>query len=230
MSLAEAPLAPAPDLAAVKQRQQATWSTGDYSAVGVTLQIVGEELAEALDLVPGESVLDVAAGNGNATLAAARRFCHVTSTDYVSTLLERCSGRVAAEGTQASFMIADAEALPFEDGSFDAVVSNSLAHHLPDPGVLWSEIKRLLRPGGSLYVTDLLRAESKEKAREVVETYSGEEHPLLKDDFYHSLLAAFTLEEVRAQLSELGLDGFQVEAVSDRHWLVAGSLQPGVQS
>src|SRR4051794_40943045 len=86
-----------PDLAAVKARQQGAWSSGDYAVVGTTLQIVGEQLCEALDLRPGSKVLDVAAGNGNATLAAARRWCEVTSTDYVGTLLERARERAAAE-------------------------------------------------------------------------------------------------------------------------------------
>src|SRR5437016_7753454 len=92
-----------PDLAAVKQRQQGAWSAGDYAVVGTTLQIVGEQLCEALDLRPGSTVLDVAAGNGNATLAAARRFCDVTSTDYVPALLERGSERAAAERLTVDF-------------------------------------------------------------------------------------------------------------------------------
>ena len=113
----------APDLAAVKTRQQAAWSSGDYAVVGTTLQIVGEELCEALDLRSGQKVLDVAAGNGNVTLAAARRWCDVTSTDYVPALLERGRARARAEGWTIEFKEADAEALPFPDGSFDVVVS-----------------------------------------------------------------------------------------------------------
>src|SRR4249920_4209495 len=92
------PAAPQPDLAAVKQRQQGAWSSGDYAVVGTTLQIVGEQLCEALDLRPGWKVLDVAAGNGMASLAAARRWCAVTSTDYVPALLARGRARAAAEG------------------------------------------------------------------------------------------------------------------------------------
>src|SRR5262245_9780035 len=115
--------APAPDLTALKNKQQAAWSSGDYAVVGTTLQIVGEQLCESLDLRSGQKVLDVAAGNGNATLAAARRWCDVTSTDYVPSLLERGRARASAEGLAIEFMQADAEALPFADGSFDAVVS-----------------------------------------------------------------------------------------------------------
>src|SRR5947209_3876416 len=111
------------NLAALKTRQQAAWSSGDYAVVGTTLQIVGEELCEALDLRSGQKVLDVAAGNGNVTLAAARRWCEVVSTDYVPSLLERGKIRAQAEGLAIEFKIADAEALPFIDATFDAVVS-----------------------------------------------------------------------------------------------------------
>src|SRR6516162_9167254 len=111
------------DLSALKARQQTAWASGDYAVIGTTLQIVGESLAEACDLRWDERVLDVAAGNGNATLAAARRGCQVTSSDYVSTLLDRGAARARAEGLEVSFKVADAEALPFEDASFDAVVS-----------------------------------------------------------------------------------------------------------
>ena len=112
-----------PDLAALKQRQQATWAAGDYAKVGSTLQIVGETLCEAVDFAPGARVLDVAAGNGNATLAAARRFARVTSTDYVPALLDHGRQRAEADGFEIDFEVADAEALPFADGSFDAVLS-----------------------------------------------------------------------------------------------------------
>src|SRR3954467_6497849 len=111
------------DLNALKIRQQAAWSSGDYAVVGTTLQIVGEELCEALDLRPGSKVLDVAAGNGNATLAAARRRAEVPSTDYVPALLECGGERAMAEKLNVEFREADAEALPFADASFDAVLS-----------------------------------------------------------------------------------------------------------
>src|SRR4030095_7410912 len=113
---------PAIDLAAVKTRQQAAWSTGNYAVVGTTLQIVGEDLCEALDLRSGTRVLDVAAGNGNATLAAARRWCDVTSTDYVLSLLDSGRARAQAEGHTVRFQEADAENVPFPDASFDVVL------------------------------------------------------------------------------------------------------------
>ncbi|MGN6570041.1 MAG: class I SAM-dependent methyltransferase [Pseudolabrys sp.] len=144
------PAAPAPDLKAIKSKQQVTWSSGDYAVVGTTLQIVGEQLAEAMDLHAGEKVLDIAAGNGNATLAAARRWCEVTSTDYVEALLARGKMRADADGLKVSFQQADAEALPFADASFDAVMSTFGAMFSPDQGSTASEMLRVCRPGGRI--------------------------------------------------------------------------------
>src|SRR4249920_2125924 len=121
-----------PDYAAIKQRQQATWAAGDYAMIGTTHQIVGERICEAVDLRAGERVLDVAAGNGNATLAAARRFAQVTSTDYVGALLERGKERALAERLVVAFRQADAEALPFHDGSFDVALSTFGVMFTPD--------------------------------------------------------------------------------------------------
>ena len=120
------------DLAAVKARQQGAWSSGDYAIVGTTLQIVGEELCEALDIRPRRKVLDVAAGNGNVSLAAARRWCDVVATDYVPALLERARERADADRLDIEFREADAEALPFADGSFDVVVSTFGVMFTPD--------------------------------------------------------------------------------------------------
>jgi ubiquinone/menaquinone biosynthesis C-methylase UbiE len=139
-----------PDLAAIKARQQGAWSSGDYAVVGTTLQIVGEELCEALDLRPGSKVLDVAAGNGNVTLAAARRWCEVTSTDYVSALLERGRERAAAERLVIDFRQADAEALPFPDASFDVVVSTFGVMFTPDQDHAASEMVRVCKRGGKI--------------------------------------------------------------------------------
>lgn len=139
---------PAVDLAAVKTKQHLAWSAGDYAVVGTTLQLVGESLCEALDLRAGERVLDVAAGNGNATLAAARRWCDVVSTDYVPALLERGRARASAEGLPVQFEQADAENLPYPDHSFDVVLSTFGVMFTPDQDKAAAEMARVCNPGG----------------------------------------------------------------------------------
>ena len=138
------------DFEAIKSRQRTAWSAGDYAVVGTTLQIVGEQLAEACDLLADEKVLDVAAGNGNATLAAARRGCQVTSTDYVPALLEHGAARARAEGLKVEFRDADVEHLPFEAGSFDAVLSTFGAMFAPDHARTAAEMLRVCRKGGRI--------------------------------------------------------------------------------
>lgn len=138
------------DFDRIKGRQQAAWGSGDYCTVGVTLQIVGEDLCEAVDLRSNQRVLDVAAGNGNATLAAARRYAQVVSTDYVGALLERARERARAERLQATFQEADAEALPFEDASFDVVLSTFGVMFAPNQEQAASELLRVCRPGGKI--------------------------------------------------------------------------------
>jgi len=139
-----------PDFAAIKQKQQATWTSGDFAVIGTTLQIVGESLAEAADVRAGDRVLDVAAGNGNATLAAARRFAQVTSTDYVPALLDKGAKRAKAEGLEVEFRVADAEELPFDDGSFDVVLSTFGAMVTPDHTRPAREMLRVIRSGGRI--------------------------------------------------------------------------------
>ncbi len=149
---ATAPIASAsqPDFAAVKTRQRAAWSSGDYAVVGTTLQIVGEALCEALDLRSTQRVLDVAAGNGNVTLAAARRWCDVVSTDYVEALLTRGRERAAAERLNVEFREADVEDLPFADASFDVVVSTFGCMFAPNPKRTASEMLRVCKSGGKV--------------------------------------------------------------------------------
>jgi SAM-dependent methyltransferase len=142
--------APTPDLKALKAKQRAAWTSGDYAVVGTTLQIVGERLAEAMDLRPGQKVLDIAAGNGNVTLAAARRWCDVTSTDYVDALLAGGRKRAEAEGLQVNFQNADAEDLPFADGAFDAVASTFGAMFSPDQSRTATEMLRVCKSGGRI--------------------------------------------------------------------------------
>lgn len=141
---------PVIDYSAIKTRQQATWASGDYSIVGVTLQIVGEQLCEAANVKAGERVLDVAAGNGNASLAAARRWADVTSTDYVRALLDRGAERAAAERLPIQFEDADVENLPFADESFDAVLSTFGVMFAPNQERSAKEMLRVCRTGGRI--------------------------------------------------------------------------------
>ena len=138
------------ELDALKKRQQAAWATGNYAVIGTTLQIVGELLVDACDFRYGDYVLDVAAGNGNATLAAARQGCRVTSTDYVNTMLEHGATRARAEGLDVVFCNADAEALPFPDASFDGVVSTFGVMFTPNHAKAALEMLRVCRPGGRI--------------------------------------------------------------------------------
>jgi len=138
------------DLGALKARQRATWSSGDYAAIGTTLQIVGERLCETIDLRPGARVLDVAGGNGNASLAAARRFCEVTATDYVPALVERAKERAMAERQAIAFAVEDAEALTFADGRFDVVLSTFGVMFTADHDRAAAEMLRVCRPGGTI--------------------------------------------------------------------------------
>ncbi|MBT1062330.1 methyltransferase domain-containing protein [Bowmanella sp. Y26] len=135
---------------AVKEKQRATWGSGDYGRIGVTLQISGEQLCEAMDVKSGETVLDVAAGNGNVTLAAARRFCLVTSTDYVEALLEQSKKRAEAEGLDISYQFADAEDLPFDNNCFDNVVSTFGVMFTPNQCQSAAELMRVCKPGGKI--------------------------------------------------------------------------------
>jgi ubiquinone/menaquinone biosynthesis C-methylase UbiE len=143
-----------PDLKAMKSRQQGAWAAGDYAVVGTTLQIVGEELCEALDLRADQRVLDVAAGNGNVSLAAARRWCDVVATDYVPGLLDRARERAQAERLSIAFQEADAEALPFADESFDVVVSTFGVMFTPDQDRAAAELLRVCKSGGKIGLTN----------------------------------------------------------------------------
>lgn len=137
-----------PDYAAIKTKQNAAWASGDYARIGATLQIVGETLAERMDLTPGARALDVAAGNGNVTLALARRGARVTSTDYVPALLAKGRARADADGLEIDFQTADAEALPFDDGQFDGVASTFGVMFAPNQEQAAREMYRVCRPGG----------------------------------------------------------------------------------
>jgi ubiquinone/menaquinone biosynthesis C-methylase UbiE len=139
-----------PDYEAVKVKQQSTWAAGDYAKIGSTLQITGELLCESMALKAGQSVLDVAAGNGNASLAAARRFCQVLSTDYVPSLLEQGKQRSDANGFPIKYEVADVENLPYDENQFENVVSTFGAMFAPDQKSVVSELIRVCKPGGKI--------------------------------------------------------------------------------
>ena len=142
------------DFDTIKARQQGTWSAGDYAVIGTTLQLTGELLCEAVDVAAGQRVLDVAAGNGNASLAAARRGCEVTATDYVGALLEGTARRAAAEGLSIQCREADAEALPCADGEWDVVLSTFGVMFTPNQERAAGELRRVCRPGGRIGLTN----------------------------------------------------------------------------
>jgi ubiquinone/menaquinone biosynthesis C-methylase UbiE len=142
------------DFTAIKTKQQATWSAGDYAVIGTTLQLTGELLCEAVDVRAGDRVLDVAAGNGNVSLAAARRGCDVTATDYVPALLDGTRARAEAEGMTIAVQEADAEALPFGDASYDVVLSTFGVMFTPDQERAAAELARVCRPGGHIGMTN----------------------------------------------------------------------------
>ncbi len=159
-----------PDLTTIKGRQQKAWSSGDYGKVGITLLVMGELLCEAVDLHPGQRVLDVACGNGNASLAAARRFCEVVGIDYVPMLLDEGRERAKAEGLAVDFREGDAEEIPFPDASFDVVLSTLGAMFAPNQEKAADELLRVCKPGGTIgmanwvpdgYVGDLFRTMGK---------------------------------------------------------------------
>ncbi len=142
--------APAVDLAAIKAKQQINWSAGNYAVIGTTLQLIGESVCEGVDLTAGARVLDVAAGNGNASLAAARRGCEVVAIDYVPSLLELLDARAAAEGLSVTSQVGDAEALEFADESFDFVLSTVGVMFAPDQATAGAELVRVCRRGGRI--------------------------------------------------------------------------------
>lgn len=144
------PLPPAPDFEAIKTRQRGVWASGDYSTIGTRLTIVGELLCEAADLRAGERVLDVATGNGITALAAARRWAQVVGIDFVPALIERARERAAADRLDVEFRVADAEALPFDDASFDLVTSTVGVMFAPNQPRAAAELLRVCRPGGRI--------------------------------------------------------------------------------
>jgi ubiquinone/menaquinone biosynthesis C-methylase UbiE len=176
---------------------------------------------------PDLHVVDLGCGPADVTIRIARKLprAHVVGVDGAEEMLRlaREAVRKTALSERVALHLGRVPGLDLPEHAFDAVVSKDMLHHLPDPHVLWTECLKLGKPGAVLLVMDLIRPSSPIEAREIVARVAGREHPLLKEDFYHSLCAAFTPEEVRAQLAAAGL-ALQVERAGDRHWLVRGVL------
>ncbi|HOO78365.1 MAG TPA: class I SAM-dependent methyltransferase [bacterium] len=173
-------------------------------------------------------VFDLGCGPADITAAFARSYpaCRLVGIDASPKMIAWGRRRVREEGLEKRVKLRTARvpgALP-PTGGCAAVISNSLLHHLPDPDALWREVRACCRPGGAVLVVDLARPVSRARARELVETYSGAEPEILKHDFFNSLLAGFTPEEVRHQLIRTGLERLTVEMISDRHLGVWGRL------
>jgi ubiquinone/menaquinone biosynthesis C-methylase UbiE len=181
----------------------------------------------------GGTMVDLGCGPADIPVRFARTLPDftITAVDGSEPMIALAQQAVEAAGLGARVhpRCARLPMLPLPLQSFDAVVSNSLVHHMPDPQLFWNEVVRLGRPGAAVLIMDLFRPESPERAREIVERYSGNEAPVLKEDFFNSLCAAFTLREIRYQARSRGLGGLVCELASDRHWIVWGHLPRGVQ-
>jgi ubiquinone/menaquinone biosynthesis C-methylase UbiE len=181
----------------------------------------------------GGTMVDLGCGPADIPVRFARALpgYSITAVDGSEAMVHLAQQAVVAAGVTDRVQVQRARLpmLPLPLQSFDAVVSNSLVHHMPDPFVFWNELVRLGKPGATVLIMDLFRPESPERARAIVESYAAQEAPLLKEDFYNSLCAAFTLREVRSQIRSRGLGGLVCELASDRHWVVWGHLPRGVQ-
>lgn len=175
-----------------------------------------------------KNVLDLGTGPGDIPIKLAKSIPNVsiTAVDGSLEMIKIAKEKVQSKGLSNQIKLLEAylPGLPLSPHSFDAIISNSLLHHLPNPIVLWEEVKLLAKRNSAVFIMDLLRPKSKEIAKNIVETYSKDEHPLLKEDFYNSLLAAFTLDEVNDQLKSSGLTTLSAKIISDRHLLISGIL------
>jgi SAM-dependent methyltransferase len=204
-------------------QQAMAYAQADFSSSN---QMFVDGLIEAYASRLG-TVLDIGCGPGDVPirLARAQASAYVIAVDASEVMV--CLAHEAAEQAdllrRVRVVHGRIPGLRLRQGGFDAIVSKDLLHHLPDPMALWDEVKRLGRPGTAVYVMDLFRPESEEAAKQIVESVSANEPEILKRDFYNSLLAAFTPDEVRDQLRQAGL-GFAVEVVSERHVRIHGLL------
>ncbi|MDE2292808.1 MAG: class I SAM-dependent methyltransferase [Elusimicrobia bacterium] len=204
--------------------QAEAYARADFS--GVNQAFVGRLLAAHPKAARG-SVVDLGCGPADIMirLAQAAPEARITAVDASGPMLKLARAAVAKAGVTERVRLVEGylPGLPLEDRSFDVVVSNSLLHQLPDPKAFWAEVKRLVRPGGAVFVMDLFRPASAQEAKRIVEGAAADEDPVLKEDFYNSLLAAFSLEEVAVQLADAGIPLAPAQA-SERHLVVSGVL------
>jgi len=207
------------------ERQSVAYAQADFSASN---QLFVDSLIRDF---PGHlrTAVDIGCGPGDVVIRLARAVpdLHITAIDGSAPMIALARRAVQAAGldTRVTVMQGYVPGVSLEDHGYDAILSKDLLHHLPDPSVLWKEIARLGRPGAAVYVMDLVRPSTSEDARRIVETVAAREDPILREDFYNSLCAAFTIDELRAQLVAAGLN-LEVARVSDRHMLVKGVTSP----
>lgn len=173
------------------------------------------------------NVMDIGCGPTDVVIRLAKKNpkVKITAVDGSAEMIRIASGAVHQAGLekQITLMQGYVHGLSIEEHSYDAILSKDLLHHLPDPRIFWNEARRLAKQGAAIYVMDLFRPETPEDARKIVESVAANEDPILKEDFYNSLCAAFTVEEVKEQLKKSGLN-LEVIRVSERHMLIKGTL------
>ena len=198
---------------------RADFSSSNQASVDGLLEEGSRRLARVLDIGCGPADIAI-------RLARAAPSIHVTAVDASEAMVRLARETVREAGLDEKITVAKGQipGLHVPGGDFDAIVSKDLLHHLPDPMVFWEEVKRLGRPGTLVYAMDLFRPQTQEAARDIVQSVSGGEPEILQRDFYNSLLAAFTLEEIEDQLRSAGL-AFKVDPVSERHMCIRGSFQ-----
>lgn len=210
--------------------QAVAYAQADFSEVN---QAFVDRFRAAFPEVTGGAVLDLGCGPADIPIRFAQALpgLTVTAVDGSDTMVALGREAVKAAGMDARvrLLCARLPGLNLKEQSFTAVVSNSLLHHLPQPGVFWQEVRRLGRPGAAVLVMDLFRPDTPDRAREIVEQAAPNDPDVLKRDFFNSLCAAFTLEEVRDQLHTAGLQGLRCETVSERHWAAWGRLPKGAR-
>jgi len=210
--------------------QAAAYAQADFAQVN---QGFVDRFRACFPKAVGGTMVDLGCGPGDIPVRFARALpgFAITAVDGSEPMIALAHQAVNAAGVEARVhpRCVRLPMLPLPLQGFDAVVSNSLVHHMPDPYLFWNEMVRLGKPGAAVLVMDLFRPESRERAREIVEQYSGNEAPVLKEDFFNSLCAAFTLREIRYQIRTRGLGGFVCELASDRHWIVWGHLPRGIE-